>query len=436
MPELDYWSFTTNAGTDSFTVAAPAFAPSVTGDLHPKIEILDSSGKVMLGWQDPDSSSASWSGTLAAGSYYLVVASHGISSLATSTNYGFDVGSYRISGTVQTSPTSVAAPTNLTAAAVSSSQINLSWTDNASNATSYSVERSTDGTTWSQIASLSATSTSYSDTGLASGSTYYYRVRAFDGTISSAYSNQASASTPTAQAPPAAPSNLVATAVSATRIHLTWTDNANNETGFAIERAVYGKNGTLGSWTQIATVGPSPGTGGTVSYNDTTVSSRKSYSYRVRAYNASGYSAYTNPTSQLAGGPTLALTASTAIGEAGGLTTGTLPPAFTVSSKLVANTTVSVDSLGDAFWLAQTPAASGGNADGTTHTAVLLEGSGGSNPTVITSGDSSTPQTRRSTERTAWVSLENNRLSRWLGDSTGSGQEWLDAVSPRSGRKS
>jgi hypothetical protein len=147
----------------------------------------------------------------------------------------------------------------------------------------------------------------------------------------------------------------------------------------------------------------------------------------VRAYNASGYSAYTNTTSQLAGGPPFASAAATAIGEAVGSTTDALPPAFTISSKLVANSTVSVGSLGDSFWLAQTPATSGGSADGTTHTAVLLEGNGGSNPTVFTSEASSTPQAMRGTERTAGVSLENNRLSQWLGDSTGSGQEWLDA---------
>ena len=35
---------------------------------------------------------------------------------------------------------------------------------------------------------------------------------------------------------PAAPTNLTATAVSSTQINLAWTDNASNETGFAIEQ--------------------------------------------------------------------------------------------------------------------------------------------------------------------------------------------------------
>src|SRR5262252_3320518 len=50
---------------------------------------------------------------------------------------------------------------------------------------------------------------------------------------------------------PAAPSNLAATAVSASQINLSWQDNSSNESGFIIQRAPT----STGSWTQIATVG-------------------------------------------------------------------------------------------------------------------------------------------------------------------------------------
>src|SRR5207245_1650737 len=63
-------------------------------------------------------------------------------------------------------------PTGLTATAVSSSQISLSWTvpnNGGSAIIGYKVERSTDGgTTWSTlVANTGSTATTYSDTGLA-----------------------------------------------------------------------------------------------------------------------------------------------------------------------------------------------------------------------------------------------------------------------------
>src|SRR6184192_4309684 len=88
-----------------------------------------------------------------------------------------------------------AAPTNLTATAVSSSRINLSWTDNANNETGFKIERSTNGTTFTQVNQMGANVTALADSGLAASTTYYYRVRAFNSAGNSAYSNTASATT-------------------------------------------------------------------------------------------------------------------------------------------------------------------------------------------------------------------------------------------------
>lgn len=93
-----------------------------------------------------------------------------------------------------------ATPTNLTATAVSSTQINLTWTDNATNETGYYVERRTGTGTYSRIATLATNTTSYANTGLAAGTTYTYRVQAYNASAVSGYSNEASATTPT---PPA-----------------------------------------------------------------------------------------------------------------------------------------------------------------------------------------------------------------------------------------
>ena len=83
----------------------------------------------------------------------------------------------------------------LTATAASASEIDLSWTNNASNQTGFQIQRSPDGSTWSNLATVGAGVTSYADTGLASATTYSYRVNAYNGAGSSAWSNTASAST-------------------------------------------------------------------------------------------------------------------------------------------------------------------------------------------------------------------------------------------------
>ena len=71
------------------------------------------------------------------------------------------------------------APTGLTATAVSGTEIDLSWTDNATNETGYYVYRSANGLTgWTRIATLAADSNSYSNTGLTAGSVWFYYVQA------------------------------------------------------------------------------------------------------------------------------------------------------------------------------------------------------------------------------------------------------------------
>ena len=71
-----------------------------------------------------------------------------------------------------------AAPSGLTGDASTPGQIALAWTDNADNETSYTVQRSDVGGSWSTIAALGANSQSFTDNTVESLTTYNYRVLA------------------------------------------------------------------------------------------------------------------------------------------------------------------------------------------------------------------------------------------------------------------
>jgi len=87
-------------------------------------------------------------------------------------------------------------PTNLTATAISPTQIGLTWNEPLTNcgATQVSVERSTNNSVFSPVAQVGNT-LSYVDTNLAAGTLYYYRVRAVNLAQWSSYSSIASATT-------------------------------------------------------------------------------------------------------------------------------------------------------------------------------------------------------------------------------------------------
>jgi hypothetical protein len=84
--------------------------------------------------------------------------------------------------------------------------------------------------------------------------------------------------------PPAAPSQLAATATGASTVDLHWNDNSSEENGFKIERK---NNG--GNFSQIATAGADA-----VSYQDAGLSPSATYIYRIRASNANGDSDFSN----------------------------------------------------------------------------------------------------------------------------------------------
>ena len=88
--------------------------------------------------------------------------------------------------------------------------------------------------------------------------------------------------------PPSAPTGLVATASSPNQVSLLWQDTSDKEDGFQIER----RGGTSADFSQIIVMQANA-----TSYIDGTALANTAYAYRIRAFNISGQSAYSNEAS-------------------------------------------------------------------------------------------------------------------------------------------
>lgn len=178
------------------------------------------------------------------------------------------------------------APTNLISTTASSTQINPTWIDNATNETAQYLERcqGTNCTNFTPLATLAANITNYADTTLTPATPYSYRIRAHSATGDSPYSNIATAATLSliSGGIPTAPSGLMSSMQSKNQIILNWVDNANNEKNYFIERCK-GLNCT--NFAKIATLGANVTT-----YSNIRLSANTNYSYRILASNISGKS--------------------------------------------------------------------------------------------------------------------------------------------------
>ncbi len=159
-------------------------------------------------------------------------------------------------------------PSNLIASAISGTRIDLSWTAGSDDVgvTNYEIFRG--GSLLTTVGNV----TSFSDTTVVNATSYSYEVRAMDAaTHRSTFSNTASATTPDTE-DPQPPSNLIASAISGTRIDLSWTAGSDNVgvTNYEIFRGA----------SLLTTVG------NVTSFSDTTVINGTSYTYKVRAVDA------------------------------------------------------------------------------------------------------------------------------------------------------
>jgi chitodextrinase len=189
-------------------------------------------------------------------------------------------------GTARPTPTPTpkpqAAPNNLVAVGVSTSQINLTWTKSSDSIAGYYVERAeSPNGPWKRVASLSHDATSCANGGLNGHTIYYYRLMAHN----SGYSNVASATT-LSMLPAGGPNRLTAMARGSDQISLSWTNTAGDAAKLRIERC---QGAGCSNFTKIATVAPD-----VTSHQDMGLSPSTSYSYRVKAFNSATESEYSN----------------------------------------------------------------------------------------------------------------------------------------------
>ncbi|HET7132567.1 MAG TPA: fibronectin type III domain-containing protein, partial [Gammaproteobacteria bacterium] len=176
------------------------------------------------------------------------------------------------------------APGSLSAAAVHSARVDLSWSASSDDraVSGYEVERCEGDGCTSFALVASPTGAAFSDTTVAASTTYRYRARARDAAgNTSGYSNIADATTPTPDTTaPSTPTSVGATAVSATQINVSWTASTDDVavTGYQLERC----QGV--GCSSFALIGSPTGT----AFSDTGRTASTSYSYRVRARDAAG----------------------------------------------------------------------------------------------------------------------------------------------------
>jgi|GEM_PF-625969 len=177
--------------------------------------------------------------------------------------------------------TAPVAPSGFGATVVSGTRVDLQWVDNSDNEANFAIERRYAGWIWETLASAPAKTPSYVDTPTIPGVLYEYRIRSTNSAGNSAWVDGLVVNTGNVSSGgvPAAASGLAAVALSSSRVRLTWADNANNETGFKVQRRVTGAT----AWTTIATANANA-----VTFDDTTVAANTSYDYRILATNSTG----------------------------------------------------------------------------------------------------------------------------------------------------
>jgi hypothetical protein len=240
--------------------------------------------------------------------------------LTANTTYAYRVtaknGPINVSNTLVTSVTTpggvvVSAPQALSAAvSFALARVTLTWTDTATNETTFVVERSVDGVNFAQIgvaaartgtpavAGTAGQTRTFVDSAVSQGQTYQYRVRAQNVT-GAVVSQSAPSNLISVDYFLAAPSGLTASIASTTRVNLSWVDNSTAEASFIVWRSDNGAAPVqIGSVTRTAAQGTAIG-GALVTFANNNSAATPlvlghSYDYTVTAANGAVVSPASN----------------------------------------------------------------------------------------------------------------------------------------------
>jgi len=170
-------------------------------------------------------------------------------------------------------------PTGFTGERISTTRVDLTWSDNSSIETGYVLERSPDGSAWSALATLSANATAYPDTA-APATGVHYRLRAINGATTGDWVSTSLA----APVPPTTPASFAQSSATTSTVDLTW-NAVNGASSLRLERSSLG---IYGPWTLVSDAIA----GDSITYRDTGLAAGTSYWYRLRASNIFGTSAW------------------------------------------------------------------------------------------------------------------------------------------------
>lgn len=180
-----------------------------------------------------------------------------------------------------------AAPSSLSASALSADSVRLVWADNSIDEAGLKVERSGNGVEFVEIATLAAGTTAFTDTGLTPRMTYWYRVQAFNSAAHSEFSATVSLTMP--DVPPAPPADVTALNNGDGSATVSWIDASANETGFEARREAW--DAKRGTWKNATTVGTLPA--GITSFVD--ITGNGTFRYTIRALALDSSSGYVGP---------------------------------------------------------------------------------------------------------------------------------------------